>query len=275
MRHIICLLGFVLFFSCNSDKKEATVLLEEARSLYNNNEYLGAKHLLDSLKTTYPKQFPIQRERLALIKHIELAEQTRNLQYCDSLLQLRLPEVELLKKDFIFEQDTAYEATGKYIHKSQRIEYNIRHSYLRSSVNEQGEMLLSSVYYGERPIKHTALKVSLKGGEYAQTESIPYDGGNNYTFTDGGMITETVTYAKGKDNGVIAFISNHEGKELIRLTYLGEREYITTLSEANRNAIEATLHLSIGLSDIEKLRKEIKIAEAKIEYLNEKMKTGN
>lgn len=272
MRPIIFLFSLALFFSCNSKEKEARALLEEARSLYDSSEYIGAKLLLDSLKTTYTKEFPVQRERQALVKEIELSEQNRNLLYCDSLLSIKVPEAETLKKEFIFEQDTAYEATGKYLYKTQSVEQNIQRSYLRSTVNEKGEMLLFSVYYGGKALRHAALKVSLRGGEYAQTESIPFDGGNNYTFTDGGMITETVTYAHGKDNGAIAFIANYEGKEAIKLSYLGDREYTTTLSSVNQKAISATYRLAIALSEVEELKKQRTIALAKIDYLKERMK---
>lgn len=275
MKQLIYLLGLVLLFSCASKEKEARSVLEEARSLYQAQSYSGAKQLLDSLKVQYPKEFQVQRERQDLVVEIELAEQTRNLEYCDSLLVVKLPEVEKLKKDFIFEKDTAYEETGKYVHKSQKIERNLQRSYLRSGVNENGEMFIASVYYGGKPIKHSALKVSLKSGEYAQTEIIPFDGSNNYTFTDGGMTSEIVTYTKGKDNGVLAFISNHEGKELLKLTYLGDREYVTTLFAVDQKAISESYVLSLGLLEIEKLKKEIAIAKSKIEYLNGKMKTKN
>lgn len=272
MKHVFYSLGLILLFACNNQEKEARMLLDEARMQYAKQEYLTAKQYLDSLKVAYPKEFSVQRERQALVKEIEYAEQTRNLMYCDSLLTIREPEVEVLKKNFIFEQDTAYEATGKYVHKSQRIERNVQRSYLRANVQENGELLLASVYYGAKPIKHTALKASLKGGEYAQTEPVTYDGANNYSFTDGGMTTEIVSYSKGKDNGVAAFIGNHQTKELIRLSFLGDREYVTTLFAADKEAISACYRLSLGILEVERLKKEKQIAQTKIEYLKEKMK---
>ena len=269
MKHILYVMALLLFLSCENQEKKARIELQKAQSMYDRKEYAGAKRTLDSLKINYPKEFPVLRERQALIKKIELAEQTRNLLHCDSLLQCKWVELDENKKNFIFEKDTAYEDIGKYIHKTQQIEANLQKSYIRSGVNELGEMFITSIYYSSRPNKHTALKVSAKGGEYAQTESIPHDGGNNYTFTDEGMHTEAVTYTKDKDNGAILFIYDRV-KEPITATYIGDKEITITMSNADKVAVVETYNLSITLSDIEKLKKEINIAQAKIDYLNER-----
>ena len=266
MKQFICILGLFLLFSCNNQEEKARQELQKAQNMYNIQEYFGARQTLDSLKIKYPKEFPVLKEGQLLIKKIELAEQTRNLRYCDSLLIDRNIEFESLKKDFIFEKDTVYEEIGKYIHKSQKIELNVQKSYIRSGVFETGDMFISSVYYGAKPIKHTALKINAKSGEYAQTEAIPHDGGNNYSFIDGGMTTETVTYSKGKDNGVILFIYN-KIKEPVTATYIGERNISITMSNSDKTAITAAYNLSVTLSDIERLKKESKIAQAKIDYL--------
>ncbi len=272
MKRFLYLVSLLAFFACQNNEKAAKEELQKAQTLYENHEYSGSKQVLDSLKVKYPKEFPVLKEGQFLRKEIELAEQNRNLMFCDSLLKIKTIEVEPLKKDFIFEKDPEYEDIGKYIYKTQRIENNVQKSYLRSGVNELGEMFISSIYYGGKPIKHTALKVSVKNGEYAETESIAPDGSNNYSFTDGGMTTETVTYINGKDNGVILFIYN-QAKEPIKVSYLGEKEVSITLSENDKAAIVKTYDLSSTLLEIERLKKEIRIAEAKIAYLKEKMET--
>lgn len=99
-----------------------------------------------------------------------------------------------MKKGFAFEKDSVYEEIGNYIWKQQTIERNVQRCYVRCGVNEEGEMYLASVYYGGRPIEHTGIKLSLKDGQFAETASIPYDGGLNYRFKDMGSTTEVVTY---------------------------------------------------------------------------------
>ncbi len=275
MKHLFYLAILLLFISCENKEQKAREVLSKAQEQYNRQEYFGAKQTLDSLKIKYPKEFPVLKEGQFLFKKVELAEQTRNLHYCDSMIQVKMPEVEPLKKDFIYERDTAYEETGKYIYKTQRIELNVQRCYIRSGVSESGEMFLSSVYYGSKPIKHEALRVSSKGDEYAQTNTIPPDGSNNYSFTDGGMTTETVTYTGGNDNGVILFIYNKaQAKNPVTATYVGEKNISIAMSEADKTVVMKTYDLSAALLEIEKLKKDKKTAEIKIAYLQEKMKDG-
>jgi hypothetical protein len=177
--------------------------------------------------------------------------------------------IESFKKDFILEKDPEYDTIGKYVYKTQSIERNVEKSYIRTSVNEPGEMTLSSVYYGAKPVRHTALRVSTRAGESAQTESIAPDGANNYTFTDGGMTTETVSYAKKRDNDVILFIYNHP-RENIKAVLLGEREASFTVSDADKTALIKTFDFAAALSEIEKLKTEREIAGLKLEYLENK-----
>ena len=95
---------------------------------------------------------------------------------------------------------------------------------------------------------------------------IPYDGGTNYRFRDGGNISEIVTYKNGKDNGVISFINNFE-KERIKVTYMGDKRYVFYMDDLSKKSISRTFELSIILSDIVKLQQENDIARSKIDYL--------
>jgi hypothetical protein len=257
------------FFSCNSQEKPARETLQKAQDFYGRQEYFNARQTLDTLKIRYPKAFPVLKEGQQLVRKIEHALQTRNLYYCDSLLQIRQTTVESLKKDFILEKDPEYDSVGKYVYKAQSIERNVEKSYIRSSVSESGEMTLSSVYYGAKPVRHTALRVSTRAGESAQTESIAPDGANNYTFTDGGMTTETVSYIKNRGSDVILFICNHPG-ENIKAVLFGGKEISFTVGDADKTALIKTFNFAAALSEIEKLKTEREIAKLKLEYLENK-----
>ncbi|MDR2627116.1 MAG: hypothetical protein LBC40_03675 [Dysgonamonadaceae bacterium] len=266
MKRFFYIFLLILFISCNNGEKSARTELQKAQDFYDKQEYSSARQTLDSLKIKYPKAFPVLKEGQQLVKKIEYALQTRNLQYCNSMIPVKLAEVEPLKQGFTFEKDAEYEDLGKYVYQSQSIEKNVQKSYIRCHVNELGEMTLFSVYYGAKPIRHTALRVSSDTGESAQTETVAPDGSNNYTFADGGMTTETVGYAKGKDNGVILFICNN-AKEHVKALFLGEKEIAFTVSEAGKTAVVKTYNLAVALSEIEKLKKERDIAKLKLEYL--------
>ena len=268
---IICLLFFLI--ACNANKKQATVYLENSQKLYEQGEYTSAKNQLDSIKILFPKEFEVQKQGLLLRRRIEVKEQERNLNFCDSLLTVRSAQAEAMKPGFLFEKDPKYDDTGKYIDKSQRVEAKLQTSYIRTSVNELGEIQLSSVYYGSRPIHHSRLKVSKSNGEYAETEIIPYDGGMNYSFVDGGMTTEVVTYIQGKDNGVIQFIYNNE-ESALKAEYLGKESYAFTISASDKNVLVKIFDFAAVLSDIDKLKKEKEKSSQRLKYFESKLAAG-
>ena len=136
---------------CNGDEKAAQARLDKARAMYENNEFFGAKNEIDSIRTLYPKEVKVLKQGLTLMRQVEVKEAERNIAFCDSLLPIKLEEVEGLKKGFAFEKDSVYEEIGNYIWKQQTIERNVQRCYVRCGVNEEGEMYLASVYYGGRP----------------------------------------------------------------------------------------------------------------------------
>jgi hypothetical protein len=263
-----CFIGLIfILISCNSNKKQALTYLEKAQTHYEQAEYELAKSTLDSLKIRFPKELEVRKKGLELNRRIETKVHERNLFFCDSLLNLLLAEAEVMKSGFLFEKDPEYDELGKYVEKSQRLENKLQRSYIRTGVNENGELLLSSVYYGSHPIHHSCLKVFKATGDSAETQIIPYDGGMNYSFVDLGMTSEIVTYAQGKDNGVIRFIYDNNTTAL-KAEYLGQKKYVFTLSSADKNALVKTVDFAVILSDISKLKKEKEKSLQRLKYLN-------
>ncbi|MDR2811124.1 MAG: hypothetical protein LBB84_11325 [Tannerellaceae bacterium] len=255
---------------CGSREKEAREKLENARFLYEKNEWFAAKNEIDSLRILYSKEVKVLREALDLMRRVEWKEAERNIIYCDSVLPLRKEEVQKAVEGFVFERDTLYEETGAYIPRRQTVERNIEHSYIRSGVTETGEMYLASVYFGNRPIHHTGIKVSTKNGLFAETASIPYDGGINYRFEDGGNTSEIVNY-KG-ENGIdaVKFICANAG-ERIQVHYIGGKNYTIQMGEADKKDIIATYNLANILSEIYGLTTEREKAIKKKAYIEEKL----
>ncbi len=261
---------FAVTVSCHNDSKLAENLLNEALIYYNSHEYANTKLYLDSLKATFPHEATIQKERLQLMRQIELKEQIRNLNYCDSMLVVCGLKADSLKNNFLFEKDENYDEIGKYLLKQQKTENNIQKTYIRSYTNECGEMFLESVYYGSSPVNHTKIKVFLPNKEYTETESVPRDGGLNYTFRDLGAVTEIVTYKKEKDGGVIQFICNNY-EEKLQAEYIGNKTYTIVLTSIEKRAVVEVNELAIVLSDINRLKQEIQKTQSRIEYLKIKM----
>ena len=119
---------------CNGDEKAAQARLDKARAMYENNEFFGAKNEIDSIRALYPKEVKVLKQGLTLMRQVEVKEAERNIAFCDSLLPIKLEEVEGLKKGFAFEKDSVYEEIGNYIWKQQTIERNVQRYYVRCGV---------------------------------------------------------------------------------------------------------------------------------------------
>jgi hypothetical protein len=268
---LIRLLITCLFLSaCNSDRKEASVALEKAKILYENAEYGAAKQIVAEMKTQYPKEVDLLKETLHLTRQIELKEQEKNLFFCDSLLTVKQFSADSISRFFVFEKDPKYDATGRYIEKKAAAAASSMR--IQTGIYETGNIYLKSVYRGKTPIRHNRLKVSTPGGEYAQTEPVPFDGGANYTFIDDntGLTHEVVTWQKGRDNGLIQFIYNYSAQKLTA-QYTGGKLYSFVLTPAEIESLSKTVIFSFILRDIQNLQKEKAKAEERIKYLQAKL----
>jgi hypothetical protein len=263
-------LASLVLTGCNNNEKAAQARLDNARSMYERSEFFAAKSEIDSIRILYPKEFDIIRKGLTLMRQVEQKEAERNLAFCDSLLPIKLQELDVLKKNFNLEKDSAYNEIGNYVSKQQTIEKNIQRCYIRSGVNEKGEMYLASVFYGGKPINHTGIKLTTKNDLFAETPAIPYDGGLNYHFKDMGSTTEVVTYIGAKCKDVVELIYNNP-TERIRVEYTGGKPYVLYIADADKKAIAATYELAVVLSDIEKLTREKEKSIKKLAYLEKKL----
>jgi hypothetical protein len=256
-RLVIYIITFLMVGAtgCNRREEEAKARLDYAKSLYEQQEFAAAKSEIDSIRALYPTEVKTLKEALVLMRRVEMKEAERNIAFCDSLLPIRQEEAKAASKGFVFEKDSAYEEIGNYIWKQQTVERNVERSYIRCGVNEKGEIYLTSVYFGSRPISHTGIKLSVGNSLFAETASVPYDGGINYRFTDNGNMSEIVIY-KG-ENGIdaVKFVCAN-AKERIKADYIGGKTYAIYLADADKQAIVTTYELAVILSDIEKLTAE-------------------
>lgn len=270
----ICIaLAAITLAACNQTEKEAQARLNNARSMYERNEFFAAKSEIDSIRALYPKEYKVLKEGLTLMRQIELKETERTIAFCDSLLPIKIEEAEALKKGFNFEKDSVYEEISNYIWKQQTIERNVQRCYIRSGVNEKGEIYLASVFYGGAPINHTGIKVSTPDGQFAETATIAYDGGVNYRFKDLGKTTEVVTYKGEKGLDAAKFISTNV-KERIKAEYTGGKPYTIYIADGDKKAIAATFDLATVLSDLENLIKEKDKSTNRIAYLKNKLESN-
>lgn len=232
-------------------------------------QFQMAKHCVDSVRIKFPKEFTKIREGISVMREINFAEQKRTLAFCDSMLEVRQNALPEAQKNFVFEKDAEYESIGNYVYKTQVQEYNYGRTFLQTKVDERGNLVLTSYYCGTRALNHSSVRVSVKGGLYAESLKVPKDGALNYTFNDGGVHYEIVRFTKKTENGLIDFILMHKN-EPVFIELSGDRKQIHKLTTEEKTAMKSASELSVILGDITRLLHEIRLAQAKMEYIFKK-----
>ena len=260
----------LLFTGCGKGN-DAQKRLDNAKVMYENKLFIAAKSEIDSINILYPREIEIRKEALTLMRLVERGESERNIAYCDSIIPILTGRLGDLKKGFILEKDSTYDRIGNYIWSTMTVERNLERSYIRCGVNEDGEMYIASVYFGGNPIEHSGLKFSTKDGIFAETPSIPYDGGVNYRFKDMGSTTEVVTYKGEHCKSLADLIYIIDDKERVKAEYMGGKTYSLYLSDNDKKAIKATYELALVLNEIHSMQKEKVKSEKRISLIDEKI----
>lgn len=264
-KYFIPVLAFLLS-SCGQEEKLASELLKRAEVSFNSNDFSLAKLQIDSVRTMYPKVFDVRRAAIKLMQQVDLAEQQQSLNYLDSMMSVKKAELDAVKDRFVLEKDAEYQEIGNYFYPSQIVEKNVGRTFLRASVNELGEMSLTSIYCAGGKIHHNAVKVS-SGDEFAQTPS----SNDSYETTDLGRHIEKADYKMGNDGGVIGFIMAHKDAKSLKLEFIGDRTFRTVMYQPDIKAIVEVAGLAQILASMEEIRKEQKEANLKIQFVNKKI----
>ena len=264
---IVGLCATLVLASCGNDaEKKANERLTTARTAFEQGDYNEAKLQIDSIKILYPKAFDARREGISLMQQIELKEQQQSLVYLDSILQTKQKEFESIKNKYVLEKDAEYQQTGNYFWPTQTVEKNLHRSFLRFQVKEQGVMSMTSIYCGGSNLHHFAVKVIAPDGSFAETPASK----DSYETTDLGEKIEKADYKMGADGNVMGFLYLNRDKN-IKVEYIGDRKYTTTMTPADRQALAGIYELSQLLSSIGQIKKEQEEANLKIQFVTKKI----
>lgn len=267
MKRLMTFSGCLLILAAcgNGIEKKANERLSAAHSAYERGDYDGAKREIDSIKVLYPKAFKARKASQILLMEVEQDAQQEILARLDSTLRIKLQAFETVKDKYHLEKDGEYQTIGNYLWPTQTIEKNLHRSFLRFQVNEKGMMSMTSIYCGNGSIHHTGVKVSVPDGSFAQTPVSK----DSYETTDIGEKIEKADYKLGEDGGVIEFLVLNKDKN-IRVEYIGERKYATTMHPADRTAAAEVYELAKILSEIENIHSEKEKAQLKIDFIRKK-----
>lgn len=263
----ICL---IVIYSCTSKNKDVPdIFIQKARTAMELRQYQTAKNYIDSIRIIFPKDYHKIREGLQVMREIEFAEQKRTREYCDSLLTIRQSQFPEKQKNFSFQRNKAYESIGYYVNNHQLHKNNYNRTYLQTKVDEKGRLIVTSYYSGQHKINHTRLRIYTSEGLFVETQEVPRDGALNYAFRDGNIYYEIVRFNEKKLNGLIDFILLNNGGNL-RVELIGDVNHRYSLHPRDKEALKAACELSAVLSDITRLLEEIRLAQAKMDYVRRK-----
>lgn len=256
----------ILLSACTENvEKSAGRFLEMATASFENEDYNGAKQMIDSIRILYPKAFEARKKGLELMQRIEESESLRTIAFEDSLIAEYSSLFEKMRDNYSFEKDEKYQDMGSYFAPSQILEKNLGRNYLRGQVDEIGRMTIVSNYTGSKYIHHRSVKVT-DGNTFAQSPvSDDY-----YEFTDLGIFYEKCNLKSGEDGGVAAYIAQNRDKKL-RVTLIGDKSLVVEVTAADRNAIGSLFDLSQLLMSIEEHKKIRSEAERKLEFVRHNM----
>lgn len=248
---VFAILATLLFACDKSDKKMAAERLILSENLYQQGDTTTALAHLDSIRRMYP----------TAIQAIVTADQQKKKIYSEIVYRKQdeldsvLAKIAKVEQKFDSEK-TEFDRFTQYIHKRQNFDRRWNKSFIQFHLDDQGNLYMSSNYYGEQWLQHTGIRV-YDNDIQAKTDSIGLDDPNNHRSDFMDYVWEKVSYRNGKDNGVIQFIADHPDRKL-KAVFLGKRYFYIWLEEYDKQAARDVLKFSALLKRKLVLEKEIK-----------------
>lgn len=264
VKTIILLLITILYTSCSGGSRGAKNYLSEAESAYLEGNYPLAKLKIDSIKILFPKSFDEINSGFSLMQEIRMAENKRNIQYCDSMLHESYSQLNEMLTKFDFIKDEQYQEIGEYYPKIYPYKASLDRSGLRSGVREKGTLFIESILSGTT-IKHIKIRALSNDGSLAETKNVTLDG-LNYRISTLDKTLEIVRYSGSDENGLAQYIYTYRDKP-ITVEFVGNRNIKVPLTNDAKQAITQSFELSNLLLSIETLKLEKEKSEVLIQYL--------
>ncbi len=258
----------LLILSCSGKNRGAQEYLSEAKNAYSEGNYALAKLKIDSIKDVFPKAFDEINAGFSLMQEVRLAENRRNIVYCDSMLRVSYDELNEMLKKFDYIRDDRYQEFGEYYSKAYPYRSSMDRNGLRAGVREKGTLFIESILASAN-VKHNKVKVTSQDGTFSETMIVTADG-LNYRFNTSAQSYEIVRFIGSDENGLAQFIYTMQDQPLT-VHFVGNRTVTANLTKAAKQAIGESFELSTLLLNIEQLKLEKEKSEVLIRYLESRM----
>lgn len=254
---IIIVIAMTILSACGPSQPQLAVKkIADAEALLASGDTINALLQIDSIPKLYPKALSEARSALQISNRIyvsKLMRQRENLALANTVIDSFIKEFTPEKGEF--------DKYTNYIHSRYGIGKTWSRSFIQVILNENGDLSLSSNYYGGQWINHTSMSIAGEGLD-ARTDSIPLDNVNNHHSEFSGSKWEKVTYHGELADKVIELIASNPDKKL-KTVFKGKPSATVWLEEADKNAIKTAYDLASAL--------KVKIAAGKAVSELEKM----
>lgn len=264
VRATLLILLSLIIISCTGRNKRAANYLLEAEKAYKDGNYSLAKLKIDSIKELFPKDFDEINSGFQLMQEVRMAENKRNIAFCDSMLREHYSELNTMITKFDYVRDDRYQEFGEYFPKIYPYSSSLERNGVRCGVNEKGDLFVESILSGTS-LRHNKIRFSSNDNSFAETNVVTADG-LNYRFSTIGKTYEIVRFGGNDENNVAQYVYSYRDKP-ITVHFIGNRTITINLTNNAKNAITQSFELSNLLKSIEQLKLEKEKSEVLIRYL--------
>ncbi len=255
----------ILMSSCTSGaEKKAQADFQRADAMVASHELTSAIQLLDSMMTGNKDNYGIVAEALKKKNSAALTYHKEVIESSDALVKGLEPRVAELSKNFIFKPGEAGQP-GTYEAKRQTVTTSWNRTFLEIGLNENGEVWLTSHYFGKSWVNHTSLRV-YDEDSYILTDTIPLGDPWNRKVEDQGDKWETIDFRQGTDAGAIAFIADNYQKS-IKVRFNGKPFQYIVLENYDKDAFQKGWELAQVLKERSGLLESIRLHQAELRKL--------
>ena len=233
------------------EEKSAKALLEESRVAYESGSYELSAQLLDSLHHTYRDAVKYRREALALQKSVRMEISRRDSAFAVARLDTLYSVRDRLLEDFVTLHDKRFaDETTTRVKGSEPSGI----PYLDTYFDKEDRLELAASVASAFDPQSTHLRIdNLSDHTYLSSDTIPYDGGMNYSYVDGGKHYRRLTFTDTMAEPIVAFIALAPADASLKVTLGGGRAVSFALPARSKENIARTYRLFRVKQEIEKL----------------------
>lgn len=258
---LITLVVILVFGACNNhEEKEAMSLFASSSELFEEGSYDDALLMLDSLNKSFPKEIEARKEALNLMRKIKLAKSQQDSLSFVSEMQTLVQFSDSLYKDFVLVEAPKMPDENVIRYKGYNPSLNApQANFLDCYIASDGtlELVAGTSSNHLQGVTYIIVKNS-KEDSYIASDTLAYDGGMNYRYTDYGQHYERLIFTDAKALRIASFIASSENNNKLEVSFgldNGRMGKPFELAPKAKQAITESYRYAKALADLKELQK--------------------